>query len=87
MTPPQPRRTGRLQALARFIQYRSELAILAVLGLGIAAGAAARQVLSVSPGPSAVIAAPDPAAVSTGANRPAAPSPQRHHRTSPQLVD
>jgi hypothetical protein len=87
MTRAKPLRTGRLHALARFIQFRSELAILAVLGLGIAAGAAARRVLSVSPGPSAVIAAPDPAAVPTGAKRPAARPAEGRSPTSPQVVD
>jgi len=87
MSPPRPTRSKALSRLARFIQFRSELAILAVLALGIAAGAAARSVLTLSPGPSAVIASPGSAAAPGRADRPrstpADPAPTR----SLQVVD
>ena len=55
------RRRQGLRAVARFIQFRSELAILAVLGAGVAAGTAGRYLLPVPPRPSAGFASPPPA--------------------------
>jgi hypothetical protein len=77
---------SRLDALARLIQFRSELAILAVLAMGIGAGAVARMVLRGGLGPPAIIAAPssDPATRPTshnsapGAARPLRPPEPGH---------
>ena len=76
-----------LGAVGRFIQFRSELAILAVLAMGVATGAAARRALSVPGGPSAVIAAPpsSPASRPAAATRPSAPA--RADLSSPQVPD
>jgi hypothetical protein len=51
-------RSSALTALARFVQFRSELAIVAVLAAAVLVGALVREVLPLSPGPSAGIAAP-----------------------------
>jgi hypothetical protein len=51
-------RSTALAAVARLIQFRSELAILVVLAGGVLLGIVARQVLPVSTSPSAGIAAP-----------------------------
>jgi hypothetical protein len=50
--------TKLLNAAARFIQFRSELAILFVLTAAFAVGTALRELLPVA-GPSATFAAPD----------------------------
>ena len=47
-----------LRALARLIQFRSEVAIAVALAAGAAAGAAARHVLPLDRGQAATLAAP-----------------------------
>ena len=68
----------RLHAVVRFIQFRSELAILITLAMGVGAGALARSALPVRVGPPAVFAAPTPPADSVPATRPAI-----YHRAAP----
>jgi hypothetical protein len=75
------------ERVARLIQFRSELAILAVLGGGVAVGAAVRQVLPVPKGPSAISASPlrdhrEYTASPTSRTTPRPPKP-----ASPQAVD
>jgi hypothetical protein len=70
MSRPLPTTSSCLHRAARVIQFRSELAIAVVLALGVAAGAAARRVLPLSPGPSAVIASPDDDAARRRPDRP-----------------
>jgi hypothetical protein len=87
MSRPLPTTTSYPVRVARFIQFRSELAILVVLALGVAAGVAVRQVLSVSPGPSAVIASPDPAPAERRQERARAHPADAAPARSPQVVD
>ena len=64
-----------LRALARVIQFRSELAILVTLAAGAAAGAAARSVLAPAGGPPAVLAIPPDAARPLPPHRPEPDAP------------
>jgi hypothetical protein len=48
-----------LHSASRFIQFRSELAILMVLAAAMVVGLALRELLPVRPGPSAAIAGPN----------------------------
>ena len=77
----------RLGAAGRFIQFRSELAIVTVLAMGVGAGALARRALSLSAGPSAVIASPRDTAAPRPAHstRPAPSSPPAP--AFPQVAD
>ena len=79
-------RRARLRVV-RIIQYRSEVAILVVLGMGLAVGSAARQVLSLTAGPSAGFAAPQPEATTAPETRPTRPAPRHSPPASAQLVD
>jgi hypothetical protein len=75
-----------LAAVARLIQFRSELAILVVLAGGVLLGALARQVLPVSIGPSAGIAAP-PHGLGSPQGNPDRPTPRPARKTvAPQTL-
>jgi len=76
--------------VVRIIQYRSEVAILVVLGMGLVAGIVARHVLSLTSGPSAGFAAPRPALDDSGAeprdDRPRRSAPHQSPPASPHVV-
>ena len=79
-------RSSALASLARLIQFRSELAILAVLAGGVLFGAVVRQVVPVSPGPSAGIAAPPRGRAATERTADRTARPARPQDAAPQLA-
>jgi len=74
-------RSSALAAVARLIQFRSELAIVVVLAGGVLLGMVARQVLPVSSGPSAGIAAP-PRGLGAPQGTPEHPTPRPAGKTA-----